>query len=84
MRSWQRLQDKGRKLGIEPQPGETAANYLQRLAQHCPQQKNLLLWLATEINRLLYQPPPDPRSAQQQQRQLIRSLAKIRRQLRAG
>lgn len=84
MRSWQRLQDKGRKLGIEPQPGETAANYLQRLAQHCPQQKSLLLWLATEINRLLYQPPPDPRSAQLQQRQLIRSLAKIRRQLRAG
>lgn len=83
MRSWQRLQEKGQKLGVEPQAGETAGSYLQRLEQHCPQQQSLLRWLAGEINRSLYQPQVDKHQIQKQQRQLLHAMAKVRRQLRA-
>ena len=84
MRSWQRLQDKGRRLGAAPGVSETAAQYCQRLAQLCPQQRTLLLWLADEVNRVLYQPDADPAIQQKRLQALYRAVRRISRQLPAG
>jgi len=81
MRAWLRLQQRGQRLGVVMDPGETAAQYCQRLAQACPAQRSLLLWLGQEINSVLYQPAADTARQQQRLRQLIRALHRVRRQL---
>ena len=79
MRAWQALQRRGRQLGAEPQPGETAAAYLKRLTQQRPQDKALLQWLANEINRVLYG-QEDQASAEMPA--LVRNIRRVRRSLR--
>ena len=81
MRAWQRLQQRGQRLGVASEPGETAAHYCQRLAQVYPAQRSLLLWLGQEINRVLYQPAPAAALQRRRLRQLIRAMHKVRRQL---
>ena len=81
MQAWQRLQQRGQRLGVVMAPGETAAHYCQRLAQACPAQRSLLLWLGQEVNSVLYQPVADTARQRQRLRQLIRALHRVRRQL---
>ncbi|WP_430462313.1 transglutaminase TgpA family protein [Thalassolituus sp. LLYu03] len=55
MKAWNALQVRGTVAGVPVLSGETSANYLQRLAQQCPQQADDIRALSQAINAALYE-----------------------------
>lgn len=84
MLAWQKLQDKAERLGVEGEVGETPSHYLQRLARNFPKHRVVLQWLDGRLQHYLYIAPAssDKKVQKQAEKDIIRSIHKVKRQLK--